>query len=114
MNKKELSLIEEEYGKEKQKLKETFQKQKEDIGKKISNKEQKEIAFQELDLKEREKFLVLSDRYIEEKSKKTAFLDRVIKTIKVLKPNDVMEEEDYLFLKEKGLEEFVEEFLFLE
>jgi len=108
MNKKELSLIEEGYEAEKQKLKETFQKQKDDIGKRIANKEQREMAFQELDLKEREKFLVLSDRHVEEKAKKTAFLDRVIKTIKALKPNDVLEEEDYLFLKDKGLDEFVD------
>ena len=74
----------------------TFVKQKEDISKKISHKEQKEIAFQELDLKEREKFLMLSDRYVEEKAKKTAMLDRIIKTVKALKANDVFEEEDYL------------------
>ncbi len=108
MNKKELALIEEEYEQEKQKLKATFVKQKEDIEKKISNKEQREIAFQELDLKEREKFLVLSDRYIEEKAKKTAFLDRIIKTAKALKANDTLEEEDYLFLREKELESFVD------
>lgn len=108
MNKKELSLIEEEYDKEKQALKETFVKQKEDITKKISHKEQREIAFQELDLKEREKFLMLSDRYVEEKAKKTAMLDRIIKTVKALKANDVFEEEDYLFLKDKELEGFVE------
>ncbi|OGK62008.1 DNA-directed RNA polymerase subunit beta' [Candidatus Roizmanbacteria bacterium RIFOXYB2_FULL_38_10] len=108
MNKKELATIEEEYEKEKQKLKEIFIKQREEIDKKISHKEQKEIAFQELDLKEREKFLMLSDKYIEEKAKKTAYLDRVIKTVKALKPNDVLEEEDYLFLREKELEAFVD------
>ncbi|MFA5136091.1 MAG: DNA-directed RNA polymerase subunit beta' [Patescibacteria group bacterium] len=108
MNKKELTLIEEEYEKNKQELKETFAKQKEDIRKKIVHKEQQELAFQELDLKEREKFLVLSDSYIEEKAKKTAFLDRIIKTVKALRPNDTLEEEDYLFLKEQEMDGFVQ------
>ncbi len=108
MNKKEIEQLQEEYEIQKQKLKETFTKQKNEIEKKISNKEQREIAFQELDLKEREKFLVLSDKHIEEKAKKTAFLDRIIKTVKALKPNDTLEEEDFLFLREKEIDAFVE------
>lgn len=108
ITKAEVKVIEEKYDDEKLSLKKLFESQKKDIEKKITNKEQLEITFQELDLKEREKFRVLSDKFIEEKSHKTGFFDKLEKTIKSLKPNETIEEEDYLFLRDKSLADFVE------
>ena len=107
MSKGEIKKLDEEYEVRKQELKKSFVDQKESAVKKITNKEQKEITVQELDLKEREKFRLLSDKYIEDKAKRTAFLDRIYKTVKVLKVNDTFEEEDYLFLRDKNLDGFV-------
>ncbi len=107
MAKEEIKKLDEEYEIKKQDLKKSFVQQKEAATKKITNKEQKDLATQEIDLREREKFRLLSDKYIEDKSKRTAFLDRVIKTVKALKVNDTLEEEDYLFLREKDIEAFV-------
>lgn len=108
VTKEEIKNLEEKYEVEKQKLKEQFAAQKKEVTKKIANLEQKEIAAQEIDLKEREKFRVVSDKLIQEKSQKTAFFDRLIKTIKSLKPGSTLEEEDYLYLREKTLDNFLE------
>lgn len=107
MAKEEIKKLDEEYEVKKQDLKKSFAQQMELATKKITNKEQKELATQEIDLREREKFRLLSDKYIEDKAKRTAFLDRIVKTVKALKVNDTLEEEDYLFLREKDIEGFV-------
>ncbi len=106
MAKDEIKKLDEEYEIKKQDLKKSFVQQMDLATKKITNKEQKELATQEIDLREREKFRLLSDKYIEDKSKRTAFLDRIVKTVKALKVNDTLEEEDYLFLREKDIEGF--------
>ena len=98
---------EEEYEQEKKAFKARFDKEKKQVGGKITNAEQKEITLQELDLKERESFRRLSDKFIERKSKFVAMYDRLIKVVKNLNPLDVFEEEDYLFLKDYELEDFV-------
>ena len=106
MAKEEIKKLDEEYEIKKQDLKKSFEQQKDAVVKKITNKEQKELATQEIDLREREKFRLLSDKYIEDKAKRTAFLDRIVKTVKALKVNNTLEEEDYLFLREKDIESF--------
>ncbi|MEN9327199.1 MAG: hypothetical protein RI947_7 [Candidatus Parcubacteria bacterium] len=88
-------------------LKDDYSKQKKDIEKKITNLEQREITLQELDLKEREQFRQLSDTFVEQKSQRVAFYDRIIKIIKALKANDTLEEDDYLFMREKNIDECV-------
>ena len=108
MHKKEIQKLDEEHTIQKQLMKEGFEKEKESIEKKITNKEQREITFQEIELKQREKIRILSDKYIEDKAQKTAFLERISKTVKILKPNDTLEEEDYLYLRENNLDGFVE------
>lgn len=105
--KQEIDVLEEEHAKKQKELKVIFDKQREDISKKITHPEQKAITLQELDLKEKEEFKQLSDKFVEQKSQKTAFYDRITRIVKSLKKNETLEEDDYLFLKEKGLEEYV-------
>lgn len=107
ITKEEIKLLEEKISTEKITLKEQIQQEKKEIAKKIVNVEQREITFQEIDLKEREKIRLLSDKFIEEKSQKTGFFDRLIKTIKSLNVNNILEEEDYLYLREKELDGFL-------
>lgn len=104
----EIKQVEEIYEEQKKDLREEFEKQKQNTAKKLANAEQREIAMQELDLKEREQFRQLSDIFVENKSQKVAVYERVIKIVKALKPNDTLEEDDYLFLKDKELEEFLD------
>lgn len=105
---KETKEIETEHRKEKEKLQESFVLQEKEIGKRIINQEQKEIAIQEVELKAREQIRLLSEKFIELKSKKIAFYDRIIKITKTVKPLDTIEEDDYLFLKENGIENFLQ------
>ena len=104
MKAKEIAIEEEIYEKNKTKTREDFEKQKKDVSKKITNEEHRALTLQEMDLKEREQYRQLSDVFVEQKSQRTAFYDRMAKILKALKPNDTMEEDDYLFLREKGLD----------
>lgn len=86
----------------------SYVKQHDAIVKKLGNKEQAEIALQELSLKEKEAYKQLSNKFVEKKSQKTAFFDRIGKIVKALRVNDLLEEEDYLYLKDQGMDEFLE------
>lgn len=103
----EMKTEEEEHDKSKEKLKGELTKQKTGIEKKISAKEQRELAIQELDLREKEEFRQLSDKFVEQKAHKAAFYDRVLRIIKSLKQYETLEEDDYLFLREKGVDDCV-------
>ncbi|HRN70536.1 MAG TPA: DNA-directed RNA polymerase subunit beta', partial [Candidatus Woesebacteria bacterium] len=107
MREDEAAKQEEWYEAEKLKLAKDFTKQREDIEKKISGSEQKELAIQEIDLKEREQLRRLSDKFVERKSQHIAIYERLSKVVKTLRPMDILEEEDYLFLKDQELEGFV-------
>lgn len=107
LRQKEVDIQEEWYENEKQKLKTDYDTQRDEIKKKITNAEQLELTVQEIDLKEREQFRRLSDKFIELKSQHVAVYDRLIKVVKTVKPYDTLEEEDYLFLKDQNLEDFV-------
>jgi DNA-directed RNA polymerase subunit beta' len=108
IQKKEEEEIEKKYELKKEEVEKKTAEEKELAFKKISSQEQRMIISEELDFKKRNQLKIISDEYIEEKSQKTAFFERLIKTIRNLKPFDTLEEEDYLYLKEKGLSEMVE------
>lgn len=108
MREDEAAKQEEWYEAEKLKLAKDFTKQREDIEKKISAAEQRELAIQEVDLKEREQLRRLSDKFVERKAQHIAIYERLTKVVKTLRPMDILEEEDYLFLKDQELEGFVE------
>jgi DNA-directed RNA polymerase subunit beta' len=92
---------------EQEKVRVDFKKQKEDLEKRITNIEQKEITMQEIDFKEREQIKLLGDQFVDQKSKKIGYYDRIIKVVKSIKALDTVEEDDYLFLREKNIEDFL-------
>lgn len=103
----EIKTIEEAFKIEEAKVKKNFEKEKSDLEKKITNKEQLEITRQEFEFKEREQLKLTSNQFTEKKSKKTAYFDRLIKLARTISSFDVIEEDDYLYLKEKGVDEFL-------
>lgn len=107
LKKKDVQKEEEQGEKEKDEVRKTFTKQKETLEKRLTNKEQASIALSELELKEKEQYKLLSNRFAERKAQKMAFFDRIIKVVKSARPNDLMEEDDYLYLKEYGFEDFL-------
>ena len=85
-----------------------FTKQKDDLAKKITKPDQLQITLSETELKERESQKRLSDAFVDRKAQVTATYDRVIRIVKDAGTNTVFEEEDFLFLREKELDGFVE------
>ena len=108
MKKKEIKVEEDAVDKDKEELKKNFAKEEEALKKKLTNKEQKDLAVQELSLKEKEQLKKLSNVFVEKKAQKTAFYDRIIKVVKSLRTNDLLEEDDYLYLRGLELSKFVE------
>lgn len=88
-------------------LKEEEIKAKKKVEQEIKNKERRELALHEIEYQFRAKHAGLSQKFIDKKSEKKVFFDNLLKTISSLKPMDVIEEESYLYLKEKGLEKFI-------
>ncbi|MGB9847624.1 MAG: DNA-directed RNA polymerase subunit beta', partial [Minisyncoccia bacterium] len=97
----------EEHKLEKEKIEAKFSIEKENLIKKIKNRDQREIIIQENEFKKREQLQILETDFQEKKNQKIAFFDRLIKVIKNLKKGEVIEEEDYLYLKEKELSDFI-------
>ncbi|MBI4226567.1 DNA-directed RNA polymerase subunit beta' [Candidatus Roizmanbacteria bacterium] len=106
--KKELDNLEKEHHENQEKVESDFNKQKEELLKKIAHREQREIAEQEIEFKLREQLKLLSDKFIEQKSQKVSFFDRLLKVIKTLESLDTIEEDDFLYLKDKKAEQFLE------
>ncbi len=106
--KKEIELLEKQHEVDKTKIGSDFSKQKTGLEKKIPNLEQREIAEQEIEFKEREQIKLLTDRFTEQKNQKASFFDRLVKVLKSVKPSDTLEEDDYLYLREKEAEQCVE------
>ncbi len=108
VSQKMLEQIEEELEKEKTILTTEFTKQRKGIEKNIGAIEQRELTIQEMQIKEKEKFRQLTDKFVEKKAQSTAFFDRLLKIVKTIKNNDTLEEDDYLYLREQEVGDFIE------
>ncbi|MCX7955792.1 MAG: DNA-directed RNA polymerase subunit beta' [Patescibacteria group bacterium] len=106
--KKELQKLEEEYNKEVEKIKKDFENQFKNLKEKISNKEQWEIIKQEIEFKQREQLKLASNNHLDKKTRKNVFYERILKIVKNLQPYDIFEEDDYIYLKEKNIDDFLE------
>jgi len=104
----EVKKIEKLQNVEKEKMEESLKKEKEEVTKKISNPEQREIAKQEIELKMREQIKLLSDKFVEQKSQTVSFFDHLLKIVKNIKSMETMEEDNYLYLKDKGIDDFID------
>jgi len=102
-----LKQIDEEYEKNKEILRSEYTKQKEVLKKNINNQEQRELTLQEISVKEKEKIRVISEQTVEKRAHNNSYYDRLIKLIKNIKSNDTLEEDDYLFFREKEVEDFI-------
>lgn len=85
-----------------------YQKQKDDTTKKIAKAEQRDITLAEIDLKKRESQKRLTDAFIKRKAQVVATFDRVIRIVRDADQSVAIEEEDFLFLKDKELDTFAQ------
>ena len=102
----EIAKIEEEYKNLKAEYAKKLEEEKARLEKKIKNKDQLVIAVREVEYELRKKLKLASEDYVNRKSEQVAFFDNLIKTVKSLKKLSTLEEEHYLYLKEKGLMDF--------
>ena len=107
LQKDELKKIEEDFVKKGEEINLNFEKQYQQLEKKITHKEQWEIAKQEVEFKKREQLKLLSNEQTDTKTKKSAYFERVAKIARSIKPFDVIEEDDYLFFKEHNVSDFL-------
>src|SRR3989339_241531 len=107
LQKEELKKIEEDFVKKGEEISQNFEKQYQQLEKKITHKEQWEIAKQEVEFKKREQLKLLSNEQADTKTKKSAYFERVAKISRSIKPFDVIEEDDYLFFKEHNISDFL-------
>ncbi|OGK15367.1 DNA-directed RNA polymerase subunit beta' [Candidatus Roizmanbacteria bacterium RIFCSPHIGHO2_01_FULL_39_12c] len=108
LEKNEIDNLESEHRVNQDRTEAEFKKQKSDLLEKIANKEQREIAEQELEFKLREQLKLLSDKFIDQKNQKSSFFDRLIKIMRSLKYLNTIEEDDFLYMKEHKADGFIE------
>ncbi len=107
LQKDELKKIDEDFVLKEEEVNKNFEKQYQQLEKKITNREQWEIAKQEVEFKKREQLKLLSNELTDTKTKKSAYFERISKITRSIRSFDVIEEDDYLFFKENGISEFL-------
>src|SRR3989344_5199581 len=80
---------------------------KKEENEKIKNSEQLELMKAEIEFKFREIYTAIGQQYSEKKQERQTFYDRILKVIKDVSIYSVLEEEDYLYFKEKEIADFV-------
>lgn len=86
------------------KLKEDQEKVKQ----RIKNKDQQMIALKEIEFENRKKLKRALDEVANKESETIAFFDRLTKVVKALKRLSHIEEEDYLYLRDNNLVDFLQ------
>src|SRR3989344_1693600 len=104
---KELDVLDEKNKIETKRIKDEEQKEKNDIEVKVKNKERKELTINEIEFKYRERYVGLNKKYAEKKADTRVYYERIEKLVQTLSPLGVIEEEDYLFFKDKNLDNFM-------
>ena len=107
LQKVELKTIEDDFVIKEQEINVNFEKQYAQLEKKISHREQLEIAKQEVEFKKREQLKLLSNEQTDTKVKKSAYFERVAKIARSIRPFDVIEEDDYLFFRDNNIADFL-------
>lgn len=85
---------------EQKKKKEQFEKDKDGIKEKIKNKESRDVAINELELKLRQELTALDDQQAKEIAKTKEIGDQLIAVVKSIKPLSTISEDEYIKLLE--------------
>jgi len=89
-------------------IKEEEDKEIKAIEAKVKNSERRELTLHELEFKFRERYTSLNHTFTEKKAEVQAVYDRIMKIVESIQVYNVLEEEDYLFLREKDSADFLE------
>jgi DNA-directed RNA polymerase subunit beta' len=100
--------IEDWYQKITEQLKNEESKELEQIKKRLGNKDQEQIASREFEHKMKQKRISLQNEYQDKQKLQEDFYGRLVKLVKTIKPLDILEEEDYLSLRDLEIVDLVE------
>jgi len=106
--KETLDVLQRWYIERQETLKVAEKKEADALKKRITNKDQQNIALREIEHKNKQQRIVLSNDYAEKKAIQIGYYDRLIKLVRSVKPMSVLEEDDYLALLDLGIEKLVE------
>ena len=104
---KEMEDLQKWHDLEKVKVETDQEKTLKDAGKKVKNKEQLELTAHEIEFKFRERYAGLTQQVNEKKTEKDIFYERMEKLIKSATPMSIVEEEDFMYLREIGADDFL-------
>lgn len=107
LGEKELEEVDNWHKAEEKKIKDQERAEKDEIQAKVKNKERLDLTIQELEYKYRERYTGLVKKYEQKKAERKIYFDRIAKVVASLEPYSVLEEEDYLFLREYDLDGFI-------
>lgn len=100
--------VERRFQDEKSKKETQYDKEREDVKKRITNSEAAGLALSELELKEREDIAKLETKFAEEKNKIQEIVNWLVNTVKAIRPLTTLTEDEYLRLMEYDAVDFFE------
>jgi DNA-directed RNA polymerase subunit beta' len=100
--------IEEWYMSIQKDLKDKEDKEVKVLNKRISSKDQLSVALSEAQHKFKQKKLSITNEYNEKRKVQEDYYNRLARIVRTVKPMEVIEEEDYLALREMGISDLVE------
>src|SRR3989338_6740844 len=103
---KELEELKVWHDAEKEKVKKEEQDAQQSAKGKVKNKEQLDLTLNEIEFKFREKYTSLTKQFADKKNEKETYFERIGKVVKNSTKLSIIEEEDYLFLKEIKAEDY--------
>ncbi|GIW63840.1 MAG: DNA-directed RNA polymerase subunit beta' [Patescibacteria group bacterium] len=107
IKKTELEKLEAEKKQVEKKYLDKMEKEKEEIKSRIKNQDQQMIALKEVEFENRKKIKKAIDTIANRVAEMTAFFDRLSKVVKTSKRLSSIEEEDYIYLRDNNLIDFV-------
>lgn len=103
----ELKTLDEWKNSQDESIKTDEDKEKSEAKAKIKNSEQLDLTVHEISHKYRERYATVSSQFNEKKAQKQTYFEHIIKVVENVVAFATVEEEDYLFLREHGVEGFL-------
>lgn len=107
LKKEEFQALDDKRKEEEKKVKEEEEAQKKEIYDSVKNKERAELTIAEIEFKFRERLASINRKFTEIKTERKMFFDRIGKVVSALDQYSVLEEEDYMYLREKDIADFL-------
>ena len=106
--KESIDMLQKWYVNEQEILKKLEEKETTSLKKKVSNTDQQHIAGSEIEHKYKQRKIALSKDFGEKKAIQENYYDKLTKLVHTIKPMNVLEEDDYLAMRDMEIDDLVE------